>query len=133
MLARLKEHGITILVATPYMDEAMLCERIALIQEGRILQVDTPAEITATYPDRLFEVKSSNMSAAFRLLNKLEGIIRCYGSGEFAHVAVPADATDGEEKIRRQLVGQGLSEVVVRPTTPTIEDVFIKLTLDRKS
>jgi len=132
MLARLKAHGITILVATPYMDEATLCERIALIQEGRILQVETPAAISAAYPDQLFEVKSSKMSTTIRLLGKLEGIIRCYGSGEFAHAAVPAGSTGTEEKIRNHLVAQGLSDVVVRPTKATIEDVFIKLTLDKK-
>jgi ABC-type multidrug transport system ATPase subunit len=133
MLARLKEHGITILVATPYMDEATLCERIALIQNGRILQVDTPAAISAAYPDRLLEVKSNSMSKTIRALNHLEGVLRCYGSGEFAHVAVPSGATDAEERIKGHLIAQGLSDVVVRPIAATIEDVFIKLTLDRKS
>ncbi len=133
MLARLKEHGITILVATPYMDEATRCDRIALIQEGRILQVDTPAAITAAYPDRLFQVKGGSMSATLRALNKLDGIIRCYGSGEFAHVAVPATATDMEQRIKDHLLAQGLTDVVVRPAIPTIEDVFIKFTQEKKA
>ena len=132
MLARLKEHGITILVATPYMDEATLCERIALIQEGRILQVDTPAAISAAYPDQLLEAKTDNMSATIRQINQLEGVIRCYGFGEYAHVAVPANWTDAVEKISSYLTAQGLSNVVVRRTKATIEDVFIKLTLDER-
>ena len=133
MLARLKARGITILVATPYMDEAALCERIALIQEGRILQVDTPAAIRAAYPDRLYAVKAGTMSATIRAMNTLKGVIRCYGSGEFAHAAVAASGAIDEAVIKAHLIAQGHSDPVVRPVLPTIEDVFIKCTLDRIS
>jgi ABC-2 type transport system ATP-binding protein len=63
MLKRLKEQGITILVSTPYMDEATLCERIALIQNGKILSIDTPENITKQYPSKLYAIKASKMSA----------------------------------------------------------------------
>ena len=68
MLKRLKNEGITILVSTPYMDEASLCERIALIQHGEILQVDTPDNIVESFPDDLYKIKSGKMS---HLLKKL--------------------------------------------------------------
>ncbi|MEL6988424.1 MAG: ABC transporter ATP-binding protein, partial [Bacteroidota bacterium] len=68
MLKRLKKEGITILVSTPYMDEANLCERIALIQKGKILSIDTPQGIIAQYPDNLYAVKSNSMSVLLREL-----------------------------------------------------------------
>src|SRR4029077_4580546 len=61
MLKRLKQKGITILVSTAYMDEATLCDRIALIQKGQILSIDEPAKIIQSYPDRLYAIKSSNI------------------------------------------------------------------------
>jgi ABC-type multidrug transport system ATPase subunit len=68
MLKRLKQEGITILVSTPYMDEANLCERIALIQKGKILSIDTPKQITKQYPDKLFAIKSDDMSLLLKEL-----------------------------------------------------------------
>src|SRR6187397_3372655 len=61
MLKRLKRQGITILVSTPYMDEATLCDRIALIQEGKLLSVDTPGQLVASYPGTLYGVRSDTM------------------------------------------------------------------------
>ena len=68
MLLRLKQQGITILVSTPYMDEASLCDRIALIQNGQFLQIDTPADIVRSYSRSLWAVQSDRMHA---LLNDL--------------------------------------------------------------
>src|SRR5213079_3679686 len=61
MLKRLKQQGITILVSTPYMDEATLCDRIALIQSGSILSIDTPENIVKAYPGELYAVKAKDM------------------------------------------------------------------------
>ena len=68
MLKRLKKEGITILVSTPYMDEANLCERIALIQKGKILSIDTPKKIMEKYPDELYAIKSNQMSGLLKEL-----------------------------------------------------------------
>ncbi len=68
MLKRLKQKGITILVSTPYMDEAALCERIGLIQSGKILQIDTPENITNSYQKPLYAVRSED---SYRLLQEL--------------------------------------------------------------
>ena len=62
MLQKLKSEGITILVSTPYMDEASLCDRIALIQEGRLLSVDSPNKIVQTFPHRLFSIRGAFMT-----------------------------------------------------------------------
>ena len=71
MLARLKQQGITIMVSTPYMDEATRCERIALIQSGHILSIATPEEITRAYPSPLYAVSTSNMAALRKDLAQL--------------------------------------------------------------
>lgn len=132
MLGRLKQQGITILVATPYMDEANLCDRIALIQEGKILRIDAPQSIAASYPHKLLSVKASKMSTVIKSLKDVEGVISCYGFGEFAHVAVDQHDEVVQSRIESTLLSLGLSEIEVHETTPTIEDVFIKLTDENK-
>ena len=72
MLKRLKAERITIVVSTPYMDEATLCDRIALIQNGKILSIDTPDKIVESYPDELYAIKADNM---YRLAEKVIELI----------------------------------------------------------
>jgi ABC-2 type transport system ATP-binding protein len=124
MLKRLKEQGITIVVSTPYMDEATLCDRIALIQSGKILSIDTPESIVARYPDDLYELKAENM---YKLLKSLEGysqIKNSYAFGEYAHATFK---THSDESVMKHLQESGLKNIVIRKATPTIEDCFIKL------
>ena len=71
MLKRLQKKGITILVSTPYMDEAALCDRIALIQDGKILEIDTPKEIVKHYPKTIYNVKASQYVSINSKLKKL--------------------------------------------------------------
>lgn len=124
MLRRLKEQNITILVSTPYMDEASLCDRIALIQGGKILSIDTPQNIVSAYPDRLLAVKANEM---YRLLKTLEGhpdMLNSYAFGEYAHAAFrDADA----HALQAYLLERGLTGVEVKDAEVTIEDSFIKL------
>lgn len=127
MLKRLKTRGITIVVATPYMDEAMLCDRIALMQDGKILSIDTPAAITAAYPDQLFAVKASRMSAMIKALGQHEQVLSCYGFGEYAHVAVDKKQAIQPGHLAEYLAKQGLEDVEVKPIEAGIEDCFIKL------
>ena len=88
MLKKLKTQGITILVSTPYMDEANLCDRIALIQNGKIMSIDSPANIIAAYPSKLYGVKADNI---YKLLNDLranELVESSYPFGEYLHVTL---------------------------------------------
>ena len=81
MLKRLKNQGITILVSTPYMDEARLCDRIALIKEGKFIGIDTPENITAGFNKTLWSVQSNKM---FKLLTDLRShpsIDSCFAFG----------------------------------------------------
>jgi ABC-2 type transport system ATP-binding protein len=128
MLKRLKEQGITILVATPYMDEANQCDRIALLQSGKILTIDSPAQISASFPHPLLKVKANKMSAVIRSLKEVEGVISCNGFGEYAHAVVKKGDQEMKERIWDHLKQLGLDEIEVKETAPTIEDVFIGLT-----
>lgn len=120
MLQRLKEQGITIVVSTPYMDEADLCERIALIQSGSIMSIDTPAAIKAAYPDNLYAVKAANMH---QLLKDLREYASCYAFGEYLHVS-------GEEnELLAYIKGKGYTDIVWKKISPSIEDCFIRLLL----
>lgn len=124
MLKRLKSQGITIVVSTPYMDEATLCDRIALIQNGKILSIDTPEKIIAAYPDKLYGVKADNMYALLKALGSFEKVMNSYAFGEYVHATFLQDTS--EKEIVGKLESSGLKNIVLHPTVPTIEDCFIK-------
>lgn len=124
MLKRLQEQNITILVSTPYMDEATRCDRIALIQQGKILSIDTPQKIIEQYPDDLYEVKGGHMFTLLKALKAYQHTLSSYAFGEFAHASFRGTT---EEEIGSYLKHQGIIDIVLRRTTPTIEDCFIKL------
>lgn len=127
MLSRLKEQGITILVSTPYMDEATLCERIALIQNGKILSVETPDEIIKQYPDPLYAIKSNDMGKLLLDLRKNELIKTCNAFGEYHHISFK-DSNEGEyDDLLRSLEMDGQKGVEIKSIQPNIEDCFIQL------
>jgi len=125
MLKRLRQQGITILVSTPYMDEASLCDRIALIQSGRILSINTPDGIIQAYPEKLFAIKAPNMYALLKDLNNSPLILSGFTFGEYLHISFKEEPDT--EKLQAFLQSKGHDEVEVKPITPTIEDCFIRL------
>ena len=126
MLERLKHrHGITIVVSTPYMDEAVLCDRVALIQNGSFLRVDTPQAIADSYTGRLWAVKTADMH---RLLDDLRGcpaVEAAFSFGETFHVT-PCKGTTPQD-LEAYLAAKGHSRTDIRPARATIEDCFIAL------
>ena len=123
MLSELKERGITILVSTPYMDEASRCDRIALCNEGRILKIDTPEGIVRGFDKQLYGISAKNMFALLEKARTADGVEDCYPFGEKHHL-VAREEFD-EAKFVAQLGDiEGLQ--IIR-TAPTIEDIFIKL------
>ena len=123
MLSELKERGITILVSTPYMDEASRCDRIALCNEGRILKIDTPEGIVRGFDKQLYGISAKNMFALLEKARTADGVEDCYPFGEKHHL-VAREEFD-EAKFVAQLGDiEGLQ--IIR-TAPTIEDMFIKL------
>ena len=123
MLKRLKAQDITIVVSTPYMDEATLCDRIALIQNGKILGINTPANIVASYPDTLYALRAEPMYALLQAVERYAHTLNSYAFGEYMHASFTGDAR--EEDVKTYLRQQGIADVEMKKTTPTIEDCFI--------
>lgn len=126
MLQSLKEQGITIIVSTPYMDEAILCDRIALMQAGSILSIERPQHIIAAYPDKLYGIKAQHMYHLLQSLEQYEDTLLSYAFGAYAHVSFknkPANLNT----IRHYLEERGNQEIEIIPVNATIEDVFIRL------
>jgi len=123
MLQRLKEQGITILVSTPYMDEASLCDRVALIQSGRIMQIDTPAGIVKQFGKKLLAVKSTNMLELLNILNDQEVVENAYPFGEYHHVVLKEN---GADVLRNELNRKGVV-FDMEEAEANIEDCFIRL------
>jgi len=126
MLKRLQKKGITILVSTPYMDEAALCDRIALIQDGEILEIDTPKSIVNKFPKVLYDVKASNMYQLIKSLKEYEHQYSVYPFGEFVHYTDQRNDFNPEDLIN-YLEEKNLKEITITETAPTIEDVFMEL------
>lgn len=127
MLARLKAQGITILVSTPYMDEAVRCERIALIQGGKILSIDTPQRIVDHYPQSLYAIKADNMSALLKDLRETELIASCNAFGEYHHITFVNEAYNSQMDLLAYLEGRGRKDLSFQKIPATIEDCFIHL------
>ncbi|MCX6280427.1 MAG: ABC transporter ATP-binding protein [Bacteroidetes bacterium] len=126
MLKRLKNSGITIAVATPYMDEASLCDRVALIQNGKLMAVSTPIEVTKTYPWKLFSVKADDIFGLLNDLRNFPGVHTVFAFGQAAHVSFK-DRQTGEEKLVEYLQMKGHTGISVHSADANIEDCFMEL------
>lgn len=115
MLKKLK-NDITIMVSTPYMDEAAMCDRIALIQGGRIMAINTPEGIIKQYPHTLYAVKADNNYHLLEKLKDQENVEICYISGEYLHVVFKGSDLTSEYPLTE-----------IKQISPTIEDCFIQL------
>ncbi|GGD80715.1 hypothetical protein GCM10011514_51060 [Emticicia aquatilis] len=129
MLGRLKERGITIIVSTPYMDEAKLCDRIALIQNSKILDVDTLEGILTKNKQNLFAVSSDNMYQLLKDLRAYTDAVSCFAFGQHHHLQVKTP-TSSDEKLRAYLAHRNHTNVSIETINPDIEDTFIKLMQD---
>lgn len=127
ILKKLKDRGITILVSTPYMDEAMLCERIALMQNGRILSVDSPQNIIAAYPGSVYAMRSGNMYTLLQDLRNDSRVKSAYTFGGFLHVTLLEDTETNAAALKTAMQEKGHAAVELSATAPTIEDSFIRL------
>jgi len=126
MLKRLKEQGITILVSTPYMDEANLCDRIALMQGGKILVIDTPTKIKSNYKHSLWSVKSNDMFKSLIDLRTFNNTLSCFSFGDEHHLSLK-DNNITKETIVNFLQEKGHTKIEVQQIQPGIEDCFMDL------
>ncbi len=126
MLKRLQKKNITILVSTPYMDEAELCDRIALIQDGKILEIDTPEAIKSSFPKKIYRVKSLGTFQLIKDLGAYDKTHSAYPFGEYIHFT--STSTDFKAKdLVDFLEEKNHSNIEVLETDPTVEDTFMEL------
>jgi ABC-2 type transport system ATP-binding protein len=127
MLKRLKQQGITILVSTPYMDEAVLCERIALIQNGKILQIDTPENIIDSFPAQLYAAKAGNIYKLLKDLRANDLVDSCFAFGEYLHITLQPDTPQTLAQLQQYVQQKGHPDFEIKEIRPGIEDSFISL------
>jgi len=126
MLKYLRSEGITILVSTPYMDEASLCDRVALMQKGKILDIDTPEGIIEKYPKKIWSIHASNMYALLQVARAFPNTHTCFGFGESHHLTLKNDEKDYEDFCN--YVQKHYKEPFqIQEITATIEDCFMAL------
>jgi ABC-type multidrug transport system ATPase subunit len=123
-LHQLKESGMTILVSTPYMDEAARCDRIALMQSGRIMDQDTPGEILSKFKVPLFEIHANDRLGTLGVLRSMPEIKRAYLFGQYIHIATDSE-THGSEWLIAQLSANGITGLKISPVVADFEDCFI--------
>ena len=126
LLHQLQVHGITIIVSTPYMDEASLCDRVALMQEGRIMEINSPDGITKSFKMPLWSVRAANMYQLMLDLRAMSNVDTCYPFGQYHHV-VFRDEMRGVEEVRQALSQIETKDLEVQRITATIEDCFMEL------
>ena len=125
MLKRLNASGITIMVSTAYMDEAIQCKRIGLIQSGKLLSTDTPEGIINSFPDPLFAIRSEDIRKLLKDLRAYGKTKSCYASGEYLHATFLND--NPSEEVFALLQKLGHHSIEIKKSTPTVEDSFIQL------
>ncbi|CDA92877.1 aBC transporter ATP-binding protein [Prevotella sp. CAG:1320] len=125
MLGRLKDMGITVLVSTSYMDEAERCEYVALMNKGKILDVNTPKKLMEGLARNLYNASAKEMYPLLEALRSMPDVEDCYTFGATLHV-VTTEAFRPEVAVNR-LRQEGLTDVRVYPAKGNIEDLFIKL------
>ncbi len=125
MLKGLKQQGITILVSTPYMDEAGLCDRVALMQNGKILSINTPQGIVNDFAKPLWAVKSSGMLHLLNELKEKDFVEDVYPFGEYHHVVMKNESYN--ENLDQFIKERAIENAVIKKAIPDIEDCFIAL------
>jgi ABC-2 type transport system ATP-binding protein len=125
MLRNLKQEGITILVSTPYMDEASLCNEVALMQNGKLMTTGTPKEITESFKQTILAVQSQNMFQLLQDLSASNEVDDVYSYGEYHHAVMKKNYSN--ESLLNFLKSKGNDSVTTHPVTPSIEDCFMQL------
>jgi len=125
MLIRLKGSDLTILVSTPYMDEAELCDRVALLQDGKLLSVNTPAMLKEKYPQQLWALRAENM---YKLKNDLAGYEdrrSVFLLGQDLQITLKHE--DNPDKMKAWLEAMGHKQIYIEAIQPGVEDCFMEL------
>jgi ABC-2 type transport system ATP-binding protein len=126
LLSEFLTQGMTILMATPYLDEAERCSRVALLHQGRLVALDTPANLRSSLPGEVMEVVAEDRDRATRGLERLPGVVDVQLFGERAHVRLePGSAFSDPDRLVAALQASGIQPESVRRVPASLEDVFI--------
>jgi ABC-2 type transport system ATP-binding protein len=125
MLKKLHKNKITIIVSTPYMDEAMKCDRVALIQNGELLSVDQPDKIRDGFLGKLFSVRAPEKYKLIHAIRKFPSTLTAWPFGDSVHVTFHGNEID--QSLYKYLHEAGISDVITEEITPGIEDRFLEL------
>ena len=128
LLKRLRDDGLPIVVSTPYMDEASLCDRVSLMQDGHLLVTDRPAEIGRRYPRPLFAVRGTNVLGLLGALRRFPHAAAVWPFGEALHYTDKRAEVEAElvtRELEAWVTSAGLTEVAIRPIAASIEDSFM--------
>jgi drug efflux transport system ATP-binding protein len=127
LLSEFLSRGLTIVMATPYLDEAERCARVALLHEGRLLALDEPSRLQGALAGQLLEVVADTSRPPVDLLAKVAGVLDVQSFGDRAHVRVAGDARALARDVTAALTAAGIRAIDVRPIDASLEDVFIEL------
>jgi ABC-2 type transport system ATP-binding protein len=125
LLSEFLSQGVTILMSTPYLDEAERCTRVALVHEGRLLAADDPTRLRSLLPGRVVEVHAPGTGAAAEVVRTLPGVVDVYPFGESLHVTLEDTGEPAIDRFRSALQSTPLAHARVRGVLPSLEDVFI--------
>jgi len=132
MLKNLQHKGITIFVSTPYMDEAFLCDRVALIQDGEIMKIDTPDQVVSSFDKTLYDIKAGNIHNLLKVLREWENIHSCNAFGQSVHITLKDDTLTKNEAMTKNDIHDYLEKhnivtSYIKEISATIEDCFMEL------
>ena len=125
ILAELKQQGVTIIVSTPYMDEALKCDRVSIMHNGAVLAAGKPDELTDLHEPQLFELITGDIVSTTHILSAEPDVISVQGFGDSVHIAVAPDISS--DSLESTVSASLQREVTLKQITPTLEDVFIHL------
>jgi ABC-2 type transport system ATP-binding protein len=131
LIYQLLQQGLTLLVSTPYLDEAERCHRVGLMDHGRLVACETPSRLRGMLPGTLLELRGPAPEAASPVLARLPQVREAQVFGDTLHLVV-ADAERDAPLLQAALEAQGFSEVHLRPILPSLEDVFVTLLRDKE-
>lgn len=137
MIRKLADKGITVLASTPYMDEAERCDRIGLIQNGKLIQTGTVKQLLESYDIPLWAVYGNNKYLLLKALRAFEGIDQCYPFGEAVHINFLPEAlynktVNPEEALRKHLEKWTIEDIQIKSKKPDVEDCYLRLTRNDK-
>jgi ABC-2 type transport system ATP-binding protein len=132
LIYQLLQQGLTLLVSTPYLDEAERCHRVGLMDHGRLVACDTPSRLRGILPGALLELRGPAPEAVSPLLSRLPEVREAQVFGDALHLVV-ADAARDRPRIQALLEAEGFRDTQLHPITPSLEDVFVTLLRERKT